>query len=220
VSQSRPHPLVPGPNLSFDALLFDFDGVLADTEKIHYQCWAEILRPFGIAVSWEVYLRECVGISDRVMVQRLAAASSPLIDWELIWAEYPHKQELFRARLVETPPFLEETLQLVRDAAANLKLAVVSSSQRTEVEPPIVRAGIRESFQVLVCGKEVPNLKPAPDPYLRAAELLGVRRPLVIEDSDAGVASGIAAGFETLRVSSPEAVAREVRARISSVRGA
>jgi beta-phosphoglucomutase-like phosphatase (HAD superfamily) len=53
-----------------------------------------------------------------------------------------------------------------------------------------------------------------------AAELLGARVPLVIEDSDAGIASGIAAGFETVRVSSPEAVAREVRERISAVRGA
>ena len=54
------------PASRFDALLFDFDGVLADTEKVHYECWSEILQPFGIAVSWEVYLRECVGMSMRI----------------------------------------------------------------------------------------------------------------------------------------------------------
>lgn len=200
----------------YDALLFDFDGVLADTEKVHYQCWSEILRPFGIVVSWEVYLRECVGISDRVMVQRLAANGTPPIDWEVIWAEYPRKQAFFRAHLEASPPFLDDTLALVRDAAATHKLAVVSSSGRTEVEPPIVRIGIRDCFQVLVCGKEAPNLKPSPDPYLMAARLLGATAPLVIEDSDAGIASGVAAGFETLRVTTPESVAAAVRARLSS----
>jgi HAD superfamily hydrolase (TIGR01509 family) len=208
------------PASRFDALLFDFDGVLADTEKVHYECWSEILQPFGIAVSWEVYLRECVGISDRLMVQRLAAQTTPPGDFELIWAEYPRKQSLFRAHLEASPPFLADTLALIRDAARDHKLAVVSSSGRTEVEPPLVRAGIRDYFQVLVCGKEAVNLKPAPDPYRMAAELLGARVPLVIEDSDAGIASGIAAGFETVRVSSPESVAREVRARISAARGA
>jgi beta-phosphoglucomutase len=198
----------------FDALLFDFDGVLADTEKVHYECWSEILQPFGIAVSWEVYLRECVGISDRLMVQRLAAQTTPPGDFELIWAEYPRKQSLFRAHLEASPPFLTDTMALIRDAARDHKLAVVSSSGRTEVEPPLVRAGIRDCFQVLVCGKEAVNLKPAPDPYRMAAELLNARVPLVIEDSDAGIASGIAAGFETLRVSNPESVASAVRMRL------
>jgi sugar-phosphatase len=55
-------------------------------------------------------------------------------------------------------------------------------------------------------------LKPAPDPYLRAAELLGAKNPLVVEDSDAGVASGKAAGFEVLRISGAATAADEVRA--------
>jgi HAD superfamily hydrolase (TIGR01509 family) len=63
----------------------------------------------------------------------------------------------------------------------------------------------------MVCGKEAGNLKPAPDPYLRAAELLGAKKPLVVEDSAAGEASGRAAGFEVLRVTSAEAVPGELR---------
>jgi HAD superfamily hydrolase (TIGR01509 family) len=82
------------------------------------------------------------------------------------------------------------------------------------VEPPLVRSGIRQYFQLLVTGEDVQNFKPSPEPYLLAAERLGARRPLVIEDSDAGVASGQAAGFEVLRVSSVEAVGREVLERL------
>ena len=87
----------------------------------------------------------------------------------------------------------------------------VRGENSTEVEPPIVRAGLRDHFQAMVCGKEAGNLKPSPDPYLRAAELLGAKKPLVVEDSEAGEASGRAAGFEVLRVTSAEAVPVELR---------
>jgi HAD superfamily hydrolase (TIGR01509 family) len=65
-----------------------------------------------------------------------------------------------------------------------------------------------------VCGREVPNLKPAPDPYLQAAALLGAQSPLVVEDSAAGIESGRSAGFDVVRISSAAAVAREVRAAL------
>jgi beta-phosphoglucomutase len=200
--------------LSWDSLLFDFDGVLADTEPIHYECWRELLQPHGIQLDWGFYAKQCIGVSDRLMIQQLATARTPPIPFEDIWPDYERKQIMFRTRLENQQPVLSETIDLIRDLSENYKLAVVSSSGRSEVEPPIERAGIRPFFQAFVCGREVPNLKPAPDPYLRAAELLGVSNPLVIEDSDAGVASAKAAGFDVLRVSGAESVAVEVRARL------
>jgi beta-phosphoglucomutase len=192
--------------LIFDSILFDFDGVLADTEPIHYDCWLEILAPYGIQPSWDYYQRECIGISDRLMVERI---STPEL-FDEIWPKYALKQALFRHKLMLKSPFLFETTRLIADLAPSYKLAVVSSSGRTEVEPPIVRAGLRDHFQAMVCGKEAGNLKPAPDPYLRAAELLGAKKPLVVEDSEAGEASGKAAGFDVLRVFSADSVPAEV----------
>ena len=104
---------------------------------------------------------------------------------------------------------------MIRELSKNYKLAVVSSSGRSEVERPIQKAGFRDCFGAMVCGREVANLKPAPDPYLKAAELLGSRKPLVIEDSDAGVASGLAAGFDVLRISTSDRVVEELLARLS-----
>lgn len=193
--------------MKYDSILFDFDGVLADTEPIHYQCWLEVLAPFGIEPSWDYYQRECIGISDRLMVERI---STPAL-FDQIWSKYADKQALFRHKLTLKSPFLEETAALISDLSPRYKLAVVSSSGRTEVEPPIVRAGLREHFQAMVCGREAGNLKPAPDPYLHAAELLGAENPLVVEDSAAGEASGLAAGFEVLRVTSAESVPGDLR---------
>ncbi len=198
--------------LIFDSILFDFDGVLADTEPIHYQCWLEILAPFGIVPTWDFYQRECIGISDRLMVERI---STPAL-FDQIWPQYPSKQALFRHKLTLKSPFLPETEALIAELSPNYKLAVVSSSGRTEIEPPIERAGLRSHFNAMVCGKEAGNLKPSPDPYLRAAELLGATNPLVVEDSAAGEESGRAAGFQVLRVTSAESVPSELRRLLSS----
>ena len=200
--------------MNYDALLFDFDGVLADSEPIHYRVWNEILAPYGVSIPWDRYVRECIGVADRAMIQRLCEERDPPIDFDELWARYPEKKALFSRRMAASEVFHRPTLDLIHRLNGHWKLAVVSSSGRAEVEPPLLRAGIRERFEVLVCGLEVPRLKPAPDPYLRAAELLGAKRPLVIEDSEAGVAAGKAAGFEVLRISSPGALPEALRSAL------
>jgi len=77
---------------------------------------------------------------------------------------------------------------------------VVSSSGRREVEPLLVAGGLRPYFATIVAGDDVERHKPAPEPYLTAARRLGVRRALVVEDSEPGEASGRAAGFDVLRI--------------------
>ena len=179
----------------YDALLFDFDGVLADTELIHYTCWRDALAPFGLEIDWSWYQANCVGIADHVLAPCFGVGD-PL----RLVAE---KQQRFREALEQAPPFLPATVALIRELAQAYDLAVVSSSFRAEVQPPIERAELVRYFKAILCGDDVTRLKPAPDPYLKAAEMLGAARPLVIEDSDAGVASGEAAGFDRYGPRSP-----------------
>lgn len=190
----------------FDAILFDFDGVLADTEPVHFACWREVLAGFGIDLDWASFRHEFVGVSDWAMLERLGAARKPPISAEELWPSYARKRELFRMRIEAEPPFQQPTIDLLRNLHGAYKLAVVSSSHREEIEPPLTRAGITPLLKALVCGNEVQRLKPDPEPYLRAAELLGASKPLVIEDSDPGVASGRAAGFEVLRIPNASAL--------------
>lgn len=194
----------------YEAVFFDFDGVLVDSEPIHYECWSEIMEPYGVRIGWEAYQKECIGVSEKEIVRRFCARMRPPGDFNQVWKVYPAKTDLFRRKMERDGVFRPPTLDLVK-SLKHYKLAVVSSSGRSEVEPPLVRAGIRDCFETLVCGMEVPNLKPAPDPYLRAAELLNVRHPLVVEDSEAGIASGEAAGFDVLRIRHPSEVADRVR---------
>jgi beta-phosphoglucomutase len=202
-----------------DAILFDFDGVLADTEPIHFQCWAEVLRPLGIQLDWPTFARYCVGIPDPQVVEFLCRRNSPPVDVAVAWAQAGRKRELFRARMLEAPPLTPAVISLVRSlAGAGYRLAVVTASARGEIEPVLERAGIRPCFGAVVCREDVEREKPAPDPYLKAAALLGASRPLVVEDSDAGAASGQAAGFEVLRVASPGAMPSLLLALLSNFR--
>lgn len=203
--------------LSFDAILFDFDGVLADTEPFHWTCWAEVVKPLGLHLTWDYYRAHCVGIDDRDMLRMMAASADPPRDWEDLWAQYPRKKELFRARTLAAPPFDRELDGWLCGLHRDYKLAVVSSSARSEIDALLAAGGLRRHFDALVCADDVPGrkLKPAPDPYLMAAKQLGAVHPLVVEDSQAGIASGRAAGFEVLPVAGPDRLRETVDERLA-----
>lgn len=200
--------------LRYDAILFDFDGVLADTEPLHFRCWREILNPYGIQMDWDTYVRTCIGITDRLMLAQFCDRANPPVELQTLIDEYPRKRELFRTLVSQELPFFVGCGEFL-DSLNGYPLAVVSSSGRLEIEPALERAGLLDRFETLVCGGDVRNHKPAPDPYLLAASRLKAQHPLVIEDSDAGVESARAAGFDVLRVKSPAEVPELVRTRLS-----
>jgi beta-phosphoglucomutase len=201
---------MPGP----DAILFDFDGVLADTEPVHYACWAEVLAPFGITLRWEYYRDHCIGVDDREVVRALAASATPPLDWEILFAQYPAKKRMFRERTLAAPPFDPALDGLLAELHRDYKLAVVSSSSRAEIEGLLVAGGLRKYFDTVVTGEDVVRHKPDPEPYLEAARRLGVSSALVVEDSVTGQASGRAAGYEVLAVTRPGDVPALVRQRV------
>ena len=199
----------------FEAILFDFDGVLLDSEPVHCACWAEVLAPLGVTVEWEYYRQYGVGVDDREMLRTMAARCDPPRNWEELWAQYPTKKRLFQARMAQLPPFDPSLDGFLGELHGVYKLAVVTSSATTEIAPILAAGGIGRHFDTLVGGEDVKRHKPAPDPYLLAAERLGVRAALVVEDSEPGMASGRAAGFEVLAVDGPADVERRVTERLS-----
>ena len=183
----------------YEAILFDFDGVLADSEPVHFECWQEILQTFGLHLDWETYTEQGIGNSDRKLLGFLCARADPPMDIEPLIAEFPRKKDMFRARMLERQPFSTELFELLPELR-DYQLAVVTSSGQTEVEPVLERAGLRNFFHAVVYGGDVQQHKPAPDPYLLAVEKLGVRSALAVEDSNAGETSARAAGLDVLRV--------------------
>jgi HAD superfamily hydrolase (TIGR01509 family) len=198
----------------FEAILFDFDGVICDSEPVHWACWAAVLAPLGVTLDWEFYRDLCIGIDDREMLRMMAVRSDPPRDWETLWAQYSAKRDLFRTRILGAPPFPPGIREFLEGLRGQYKMAVVTSSGRAEIEPLLQTGDLLRYFDTLVCAGDTDRHKPAPDPYLLAARRLQARTALVVEDSDAGIASGRAAGFEVLPVKSPgdmpELVARRL----------
>jgi beta-phosphoglucomutase len=197
----------------YEAILFDFDGVLVDSEPVHFECWQEILETFDMHLDWETYRTHGIGVSDRDLMSMICREAGRPLEVERLLAEYPRKKELFRRRMLERPSFSNEVLELLPQLQA-YQLAVVTSSGQSEVEPILRHAGIHCMFRTVVYGGDVKKLKPAPDPYLLAVEKLGVRTALVVEDSNAGEASARAAGLDVLRVRTPEEMPELLRERI------
>jgi len=197
--------------MTYDSILFDFDGVMADTEPMHFRCWQQVLTDFGVQLEWNWFAQNCIGVSEHDTLEAFRFLATPPLEFEPLWAQYPRKKQLFRQLIANGVPLAPGIHDLLEDLHGKYRMAVVSSSARVEVEPALEVGGVRGYFDALVCGSEVAHLKPAPDPYLRAAELLATKHPLVVEDSAAGVASAQAAGFEFVRVASVAQTVAAVR---------
>ena len=198
----------------YEAVLFDFDGVLVDSEPVHYACWLEVLNRYNIPRPWDDYCANCIGLSDRRMAEYLLPRADPPISFEQLWAEYPRKKQLARDRMLETGVFADEVTHLLRALAERYRLGVVTSSGRSEVEPILHSAGVLPLLQTTVYGSDVQRHKPAPDPYLLAVERLGTRRALVVEDSQFGLESARAAGLDALHIPVQSQVCDLVRERL------
>lgn len=199
----------------FQAVLFDFDGVLVDSEPLHHQAWSEALAPLGVQVSKEVYHERFIGIEDRGAIEWLAS-THPTYSFEDLWATFPRKQELFLELVLADPLVPEGSRELFEQLKVEgYLLGVVSSSSRSEVWPVLERNGVRHLFDLGVFAEDVERKKPHPEPYQKALEAMGIEEALVLEDSNAGITSATAAGCEVIRVTDVMQMAVQVRERLS-----
>ncbi len=199
--------------MKYEGVLFDFDGVLADTEPLHFEAWRNAARNLGMTFDWTTYRDNCIGLSERDTVRVLTQLAGRPELAEDLWAEYPRKAGWFRDKVLANPPILSEAKELLEELKG-YKLAVVTSTAKSEVQPVLERAGIADRFAACVYAEDVPHHKPDPAPYREAARRLGITRALVVEDSDAGVASGRAAGFDVLRIGTVAEMPELVRAAL------
>ncbi len=177
---------------ALQAILFDMDGLLIDSEPLWYEVESEVMAQLG--GQWSAAdQQELVGGSlDRSLDYLLARAARPAPRKEVGRWMVDGMTALLRERGVHVMPGARELLAGVTDA--RMPNALVTSSERQIMEAVIPKIGM--TFGATVCAEDVRRSKPAPEPYLRAAELLGVdpARCIVLEDSPNGVAAAEAAG--------------------------
>ena len=188
------------------AVLFDFDGVLVNSEPLHYRALRAALLTAGIDISEDEYAAYYLAYDDwratRLALERHGAESGA----DRVEALVARKTAEFDA-LLATVPFYPGARELVLALAAQVPVAIASGAQRPEIERILDGAGMRESFTAIVGAGDAARGKPNPDPYLAAMVRLQPRVPglvaaecVVIEDTMAGIASGLAAGMKVVGV--------------------
>jgi HAD superfamily hydrolase (TIGR01509 family) len=192
--------------MKFEAVLFDCDGVLVDSERITNGVLREMLGELG----WNLTPAECMRIFVGKAVKDEAAlieahTGQPLTeDWMVRFRERRN------VRLIEEVGPIHGAVDAVRELHAMLqgRIACASGADRPKVEMQLVKCGMFEFFEGRIfSGHELPRSKPAPDVYLAAIEAVQVAaaRCVVIEDTITGVTAGIAAGATVWGYSPPEA---------------
>lgn len=184
------------------AVIFDMDGVVADSEPIHIKAENKTLAPFKLQVTKEDY-QEFMGQSTKLLLQSLIKKHSLDVDLEELYSI--HKKNLLQLYNSEVIP-MSGAFKLIESLRGqNYPLALASSSNSQLVESVINKFKIRDTFKAVVSGSDVKNLKPAPDIFLTAAQYLSVspENSLVIEDSTAGVKAAKAANMVCMGFKSP-----------------
>jgi HAD superfamily hydrolase (TIGR01509 family) len=200
-----------------EAVIFDFDGVIVDTEPLHYEAFQRTLEPFGLLFSWEEYVETYIGFDDRdafrhAFLSKAMKLSSDTLH-RMIEQKAAYFQEIIRSGVSAYPGVVDLVTAL---KTRGVPLAICSGALRRDIEPILSMLGISNCFDVIVTADDVAASKPDPECYeLAFKRLQSVRNhcftkesTLAIEDTPAGISSAMTAGLMVCAVTNSYPSAR------------
>ena len=191
------------------AVIFDFDGVIADSELLHFKAFNSVLCQFGIEISKGDYYKDYLGLTDYdvfgVMIESGRLGESAAAVDDLVERKNRIFEELSGAGEIIIEG-VREFLEMLR--GCDVSMAICSGALHREIESILVQANIGHYFEAIVSAEEVQKGKPDPEGFLLAMERLGKKmnepvipgQCVVIEDSHWGLEAGRAAGMRTVAV--------------------
>jgi HAD superfamily hydrolase (TIGR01509 family) len=191
------------------AVIFDFDGVITDSEILHFRAFNAVLAPQGFQLTKHEYYKDYLGMSDKDCFRTLIGEGRLHIQEPQIPALIQQKTQIFE-RLARTEgrviAGVREFLDLL--AGAQIPIAICSGALRPEIELILEEAGLRSRFDIIVSAEEVHRGKPDPEGFLLTLHRLNDIWPdaiapescIVIEDSHWGLKAARAAGMRTIAV--------------------
>lgn len=184
----------------YDAVVFDMDGVIFDSERLVLECWNEVAQKHGIEDMGPVCLK-CTGLTvdaSRSVMKEYFGQDFPYDTYKAEMSRLFH--ERYDGGRLPMKPGVEELLAFLKDQGK--KVALASSTRSQVVKTELADAGILSYFDAVICGDMVQNSKPAPDIFIRACECLGTdpARSFAVEDSHNGIRSAESAGLRPIMV--------------------
>jgi HAD superfamily hydrolase (TIGR01509 family) len=183
---------------NYKAFLYDCDGTLADNMQAHKDAYVKVAIAHGVPLD-PALIDELAGWPTLQVISEINRRYDVALD-PVPFATA--KSKVFFEEYIEHTQPVDHVVAHLKQHAGIEKIAVVSGGSRRTVTKTLTVLGLYPLIDELVCAGETPNGKPFPDPFLRAAELLGVAPEdcLVFEDGEPGVASAIAAGMDWIRI--------------------
>jgi HAD superfamily hydrolase (TIGR01509 family) len=193
------------------AILFDFNGVIIDDERIQMRAYQDVLKSDGIDLTEDEYF-SCLGMDDRTFVSAAFERVGKTVDDDRNLEITLAKSAKWREMVADELPLFDGIADFVRRMSRDFALGVVSMARREEIEFVLEKSGLRGQFAILVTADEVSKCKPDPESYLKgfaAIDSFRIRHGhspmthadcLAIEDSPPGIVAGRTAGLKTLGV--------------------
>jgi beta-phosphoglucomutase len=184
------------------AIVFDFDGVLANSEPLHLQSYQAVLDELGIPLGRDEYYSQYLGFDDVTAFRTIAARHGRQWSDEELSRILARKTVIFEDIVSSADVLYPEAEACVRRLSEAMPIGIASGALRHEIVAILQQAGLTDSFRFIVAAGETPASKPAPDPYRRAAELhaLPPAECVAIEDSRWGIESAKTAGLHCVGI--------------------
>ncbi len=188
------------PEGPFKAYLFDCDGTIADSMPLHYVAWKRVLAEWNCEFGEQLFY-SWGGMPVAEIIANLNVREGLAMPVE----EVKHRKEALYFELLPELQAVPEVLEHIEFSHGHIPFAVVSGSTRDSVTKSLEVLGILDKFETLVCAGEYTRSKPDPEPFLIAAERLGVEPKdcLVFEDTEMGIQAATAAGMASVKIAQP-----------------
>ena len=184
------------------AIVFDFDGVIADSEPLHLRALQEVIAPLGIDVTTAEYYERYLGYDDVGTFRAIGESKGTELSDAQIASLIASKSVVYQSLVAAGGVLYPGAAECVEKLAANYPLGIASGALRHEIEAILRGGALDRHFRFIVASGETATGKPAPDPYLKAASLHGLppESCVAIEDSKWGIESASAAGMRCIGI--------------------
>lgn len=188
--------------VAIEAVIFDFDGVLADTEALHFTAFRDVFAERGWPLSERDYLERYLGYDDRGLIVEYGRDHRLNISPDLADAILAEKSTAYRSRLSAMSVLYPGARECVARLSARFPLGIATGSLRDEVIDILTAAELLHAFRAIVAADDGAGSKPSPAPYLAVAQRIAIpaNRCVAIEDSPGGLSAARAAGMRTIGI--------------------